>query len=91
MSAILFRNLRARHNGATLYLEGRKEPTTGGTAITMHVRGDSVPFDEDLFNAISAMQMGHIWESFNPQGRMNCVVQARVFERAGAENFTPSG
>jgi hypothetical protein len=92
---IEFTDFQATHNGAVLHIDGRKEPTTGGAVLTMHVRGESVPFDEDLRQALAGIHLDRAWEMFSPRGLMNCTVQARLFERrqrptsAGEPGFSP--
>ena len=81
VSFIELRNFVASHQGAKLKFSGKKEPTTGGTFLTMQVEANGLDFDRDLLQAMMRFQLDSVLRTFSPRGKMNCILQAKLFQR----------
>ncbi|MBO0698765.1 MAG: hypothetical protein J2P46_10245 [Zavarzinella sp.] len=80
-----FRDFTATGSGdCKLRIKGSREPETGGSVLDLEVEGDLVPLDGELGRALAKLKINSAWSTFDPAGRMNCKVHARIHDRAKA-------
>lgn len=89
------RDFAAVHGSSKLKFSGRKEPTTGGAALTIKVDARGLELDQDLYDSMALLKLSDVANVFRPRGRMNCILQARLFQRGEAlmspeSTFDPS-
>ncbi|HKB03043.1 MAG TPA: hypothetical protein VKD90_12535 [Gemmataceae bacterium] len=78
-----FRDFTATGSGGCkLRAKGSCGEEPGGSLLTLEVKGEGVPFDGELSRAIARLKIETAWSTFDPSGRMNCEVHARIHDRS---------
>lgn len=80
--SLQFIDFSATHNGSKIRGNGSKVPVPGGSILTLNIDGEPLALDDDLRQALAAIRLDNGWKTFQPSGRMNCAVRARLFVNA---------
>ena len=82
VGSIIFKNFTARGpGGAMVKVSGSKVPEEGGMLLSLDSSVESMQLSGDLKTAITKLNMGNAWKTFEPSGRMNCNMEVRIHER----------
>jgi hypothetical protein len=78
----------AAHADATVTLHGSKRPIPNGRdrKLTLSLTGNNLPVDADMRAALAAINIGSVWDTFNPRGTLTFTADVEVLDRAPPAN-----
>ncbi|HEV3383361.1 MAG TPA: hypothetical protein VG097_01030 [Gemmata sp.] len=81
---IILDGFTAVHAGATIALNGSKQPIPGtrDKKLILHFGGNNCPFDDDLKATCIGLKIGSIWNTFNPRGKLSFNADLELIDRA---------
>ncbi|MFH1420299.1 MAG: AsmA-like C-terminal domain-containing protein [Planctomycetota bacterium] len=77
---VLIENLHGRHGPALVRVDGVVDRSTDRSSVDVKIEASAVPFDVELFEAISE-RFRSFWQRFNPRGSAHVTV---LLKREGA-------
>jgi hypothetical protein len=90
LGLVEFREFTATGSGGCkLKITGSKRPEPAGAVLELNVKGAAVPLDGQLARAVAKLRIDNSWATFDPSGRMNCEIAARIHDRDGPPGKPP--
>ncbi len=77
------RNFEAAHGDGKLWLDGDAEPVpgSGDRKLTMSLKGEGLPFDDDFKSAVASLKVGDLWKALSPRGAFTFGADVEIVER----------
>lgn len=82
---IFLENLEGRHGPAIIQVNGKIDRRTWWSSLDVHITGESVALDADLFEPLSEQHQS-LWRRFDPRGSADLSVR---IQRPGADRDDP--